>query len=76
MFLKVGIKGQPLIIDGDFPAAVKIEDSVWTLEDKKSLVLTIEKVDKKEWWSQLLTSQEAPLTCSQTVILFLCCHCQ
>jgi len=54
--LKVGIKGQPPIIDGDFPKDVKVEESVWALEDKKSLLLNIEKVNKMEWWNQLVTS--------------------
>jgi len=54
--LKVGIKGQPLIIDGDFPKEVKVEESVWALEDKKSLLINIEKVNKMEWWNQLVTS--------------------
>ena len=42
--LKVGIKGQPLIIDGDFPKEVKLEESTWVLEDKKTLLINIEKV--------------------------------
>jgi len=54
--LKVGIKGQPLIIDGDFPKEVKLEESVWALEDKKSLLINIEKVNKMEWWNQLVTT--------------------
>merc|ERR1712004_409468 len=29
--LKVGIKGQPLIIDGDFPKEVKLDESTWCL---------------------------------------------
>jgi hypothetical protein len=42
--LLVGIRGQPPIIDGDFPKEVKIEESAWIIEDKKSLLLNIEKV--------------------------------
>ena len=42
--LKVGVKGQPLIIDGDFPKEVKIDESTWCLEDKKTLLFNIEKV--------------------------------
>lgn len=52
--LKVGLKGHPLIIDGDFPKEVKLEETTWVLEDKKSLLLTIEKVNKMEWWSRLV----------------------
>ena len=42
--LKVGIKGQPLIIDAEFPKEVKVEESAWIIEDKKSLLINIEKV--------------------------------
>lgn len=52
--LKIGIKGQPLIIDGDFPKEVKLDESTWVLEDKKTLLLNIEKVNKMEWWNKLV----------------------
>ena len=42
--LKVGIKGQPFIIDGDFHKEVKLEESTWVLEDKRTLLVNIEKV--------------------------------
>ena len=42
--LKVGVKGQPPIIDGAFPKEVKLEESTWVLEDKKTILLNIEKV--------------------------------
>ena len=30
-----------------------MEDSAWVLEDKKSLLINLEKVNKMEWWSKL-----------------------
>ena len=42
--LKVGVKGQALIIDGDFPKEVKLDDCTWCLEDKKTLLISLEKV--------------------------------
>ena len=42
--LKVGIKGQPLIIDGELPKEVKLEESTWCLEDKKAVLINLEKV--------------------------------
>ena len=52
--LKLGLKGHPLIIDGEFEATIKVEESAWVLEDKRTLVLTIEKMNKMSWWSKLV----------------------
>ena len=43
--IKVGVKGQPLILDGNFPKEVKLDDCTWCLEDKKTLLVSLEKVD-------------------------------
>lgn len=42
--LKVGIKGQPLIIDGELDSDVKIEESTWVLQDGRNLLVNLEKV--------------------------------
>ena len=42
--IKVGVKGQDLIIAGDFPKEVKLDDCTWCLEDKKTLLISLEKV--------------------------------
>lgn len=42
--LKVGIKGQPFIIDGELDADVKIEESTWVLQDGRNLLVNLEKV--------------------------------
>lgn len=54
--LKVGIKGQPLIIDGELDAEVKMEDSTWVLQDGRNLLINLEKVNKMNWWSRLVTT--------------------
>jgi len=33
----VGLKGQPAIIDGEWPERIKAEDSIWTIEDDEKL---------------------------------------
>ena len=42
--IKVGLKGHPAIIDGDLPKDCKVEESTWTLEDRKVIVVQLEKV--------------------------------
>lgn len=54
--LIVGIKGQPLIIDGELDAEVKIEESTWVLQDGRNLLINLEKVNKMNWWGRLVTT--------------------
>ncbi len=52
--LKVGLKNQAPIIDGDLNKEIKIEGCTWVLEDKRAVVLSIEKVNKMDWWPRLV----------------------
>ncbi|XP_031843801.1 nuclear distribution C, dynein complex regulator [Nomia melanderi] len=54
--LTCGVKGQPAIIDGDFPHEVKVEESTWVIEDGKMLQLNLEKVNKMQWWAHVVTT--------------------
>ncbi|XP_029040565.2 nuclear migration protein nudC [Osmia bicornis bicornis] len=54
--LTCAIKGQPPIIDGDFPHEVKVEESTWVIEDGKMLLINLEKVNKMQWWAHVVTS--------------------
>lgn len=42
--LKVGLKGHPPIIDGELRAEIKKEDASWVIQDRKDIVLSLEKV--------------------------------
>ncbi len=35
------------------PLYGSVEDCFWTLEDKKTVVITLQKVDAMSWWSRV-----------------------
>ena len=54
--LKVGLKNQAPIIDADLPHSVKTEECTWVLEDRRVIFVTLEKVNKMEWWDRLVVT--------------------
>jgi hypothetical protein len=48
--LRVGIKGQPPLIDGELHKRVIVDDSLWTLEDGREIIINLQKDNKMEWW--------------------------
>ena len=52
--LKVGLKGQPALVDGALFAKIKHEDSFWTIEDGNTVVLHLHKVNNMEWWKTVV----------------------
>ncbi|XP_031100381.1 protein BOBBER 1-like [Ipomoea triloba] len=55
--LKVGLKGQPPVIDAELYKPVKVDDSFWSLEDQKSISLLLTKSDQMEWWKFLVKGE-------------------
>jgi len=49
--LKVGVKGEPLIIDGKFHSKVRPDDSTWSLVDNKVIHIILEKYDGERLWN-------------------------
>ncbi|KAH9280004.1 Nuclear migration protein nudC [Echinococcus granulosus] len=49
--LKVELRGQEPILQGELYNEIKTEESSWTLDDGLEIVLSLEKVDKMSWWS-------------------------
>jgi len=60
--LKVGIKGQPLLIDGDLHKAVKKSDSIWCLETNPTggriMQLSLTKKEGQSWWDSVIQGDE------------------
>ncbi|KAF2752056.1 CS-domain-containing protein [Sporormia fimetaria CBS 119925] len=57
--LKVAIKGQDPIIDGELPHPIRVDDSTWTLEtvkDGKEISVHLDKVNQMEWWAHVITT--------------------
>lgn len=55
--LKVGLKGEPPIIDGELYKPVKPDDCFWSLEDQKSISILLTKHDQMEWWKSLVKGE-------------------
>lgn len=53
--LKVGLKNQPPVIDGELHAEIKTDDSLWTI-DKNTIVITFEKINQMSWWDKLIST--------------------
>ncbi|CAD6339727.1 unnamed protein product [Miscanthus lutarioriparius] len=52
--LKVGLKGQPPIIDGELYKPVKVDDCFWSIEDGKTLSILLTKHNQMEWWKSVI----------------------
>ncbi|KAK3726453.1 hypothetical protein RRG08_005058 [Elysia crispata] len=54
--INVALKGQPPVLEGTMYNDVKVDESTWCIQDKKLLLINIEKVNQMEWWSRIVTS--------------------
>lgn len=53
--LKIRIRDQ-LVVDDDLQHEIKCEESSWTLDDGKMLLVHLEKINQMEWWSKIVNS--------------------
>lgn len=55
--LRVGLKGHAPVIDGPLFAQIKTETSAWVLEDKRTVVVSFEKMSGMEWWRYVVKGE-------------------
>ncbi|ELU41524.1 CS domain-containing protein [Rhizoctonia solani AG-1 IA] len=57
--LAAGLKGKEPILEGELCQEIKLEESTWTvaltIEDAEFLCIHLEKVNKWQWWENVLT---------------------
>ncbi|KAG2438033.1 hypothetical protein HXX76_005647 [Chlamydomonas incerta] len=54
--LRVGLKGQPPILDGELTEPVKADDCMWNIADDV-MELTLAKLDGMHWWSAVVKGE-------------------
>ncbi|KAJ3321964.1 hypothetical protein HDV06_003717 [Boothiomyces sp. JEL0866] len=52
--ISVALKGQEPIVKGELCAPIKEEDSTWLI-DNNELLIHLEKINKQEWWKNVVT---------------------
>ncbi|PIA48982.1 hypothetical protein AQUCO_01300091v1 [Aquilegia coerulea] len=53
----IGLKGQPPIVDGELFGFIKVNDSFWSIEDKKMLTVLLTKQKQMDWWKYLVKGE-------------------
>lgn len=56
--LSVALKGSTQLFSGALEHEVKIDDSTWTVDDQKDVIIHLEKV-KQQWWSKIMEGHSA-----------------
>lgn len=52
--LRVGLKGKEPLVQGELFGRIKVEDSMWTIEDGKTVVVHLVKFNQMEWWKTIV----------------------
>ncbi|KAI9492308.1 HSP20-like chaperone [Zychaea mexicana] len=54
--IKVALKGQPAIMEGELCKEIKVDDSTWTIDNQEEVLVHLEKVNQMTWWENVVTS--------------------
>ncbi|PAA71194.1 hypothetical protein BOX15_Mlig027477g1, partial [Macrostomum lignano] len=54
--ITAGLRNQPPILHGQLAHHIKPDESTWTLDEGKTLIICLEKVNQMEWWGQVVTT--------------------
>ena len=44
------------LTQGSFPHTIQLDESTWTLEDRKSVEIHLEKTNRMQWWPHVVTT--------------------
>ncbi|KAG6545469.1 hypothetical protein Mapa_013071 [Marchantia paleacea] len=55
--LKVGLKGQPPILEGELYNPITVDDSLWSIEDGRTLAVLLTKSNQMEWWKNVVKGE-------------------
>jgi len=55
--ISLGLKGHPPVLEGEMYANVKTDEVTWCIQDKKVLLVNMEKQNQMEWWSRIVTTE-------------------
>ncbi len=53
--IKVGYKGKEPIFKGELCQNVVTDDCTWTLDNQKEVNIHLEKMNRMEWWKNVVT---------------------
>ncbi|ETS64808.1 hypothetical protein PaG_00773 [Moesziomyces aphidis] len=53
--IKVALKGKDAILEGELAKDIKEDDSTWTIEDGNLVEIHLEKMNKNEWWPNVVS---------------------
>jgi len=55
--LSLALKGpdREPILEGELCKEIKVEDSTWTIQDNKTVLIHLEKLNQQQWWENILT---------------------